>query len=155
MFNVTEEIKERIENNNYFQTTDAIYTGRAAETLLTVINSGYDIIIPADNELFIDIDSPEAYEKHQKALLIFNRLVVKLELVMDKESKTPGHKHLVYRTDSMLTTEEVISYQALLGSDNVKEMLSLDRYYNNVPYPILFFEKREEAKKKINLNWEF
>jgi hypothetical protein len=110
-----------------------------------MLNDGYNIYYPDNNELQIDIDSPRALE-------IFNIRFKRLreELRVDDEdaearvyeSKTPGHYHVVVKLPFVPDNHyERIALQAVLNSDPVREMLSLFRVWRGDPYPTLLARK--------------
>jgi hypothetical protein len=106
---------------------------------------GLDLVLPADNQLQIDIDS-------EAALATFNKNLPKFELhfakVINKEivpskSGDPNKMHitLTLNTD-LFDTNAKIAFQAFLGSDPTRELLSYVRWSNNDEHPTLFYEKK-------------
>lgn len=106
---------------------------------------------PADNELFIDIDS-------QADLTHFQSTIALLELLDDQwaqhgytlaqtpsASGEPFHVHIVVSSEAIrpLTDVDRLLYQTLLGSDRKHELLSLLRLRSGArPEDVtVFFEK--------------
>ena len=105
-------------------------------------DNGLDVVFPKPSELQVDIDSDAAYERYCGVL---DRLLHHLPFVT--ESITPSRsgypkRHIVLTLREPVTDVQRIALQAILGSDPVRELLSLKRIENGDPHPTLFFEKK-------------
>ena len=109
-------------------------------------DEGFEIYVPAENELFIDIDSSEQYDRFNTAAA---RLSTELEgdiKVSVKPSKSGLPKrHAIVTLPFEVEHEMRIALQAVMGSDPVREMLSIFRLWQGDPCPTLFADK---AKKR-------
>jgi hypothetical protein len=106
---------------------------------------GMRIVYPERNQLQLDIDTEEAYATYKKNLPIFERVVGKVAKIMETRSKS-GNRHITltmagktFEAFEMDDTRRVL-YQALLGSDQTRELLNLERINNDVASPSVFFE---------------
>lgn len=107
-------------------------------------NEGYSMYTPNENELCIDIDDKESLKRFHN----FRQKMedeFKTELDYKKiESTTPGHFHIILTMPFPIEShQERIALQLLLGSDPVRELLSLFRAYNGDPFPTLLAMKEE------------
>ena len=108
---------------------------------------GFDLVLPADDELFIDIDDAGAHLAYLDGLEALSRNGVKVEEI--KRTVSPGgNTHIYLRVPAefgALTPETRIAFQAALGSDRVRELLSLLRILLVCDRPpTVFFEKKED-----------
>lgn len=103
-----------------------------------------EVVLPADNELQIDIDNEHSYLLFQKQLQI---LQVYVGVVDVRESSSKSGKdwklHITVELDPDVTMIERLALQAMMGSDRVRELLGYVQYKNNDPHPVLFLEKKE------------
>lgn len=98
---------------------------------------------PLPNELFIDIDSASAYTRFKQLLAMFEKFIP-VERVTATPSASGGqHQHIVVALTQRVTEFERIAYQAILGSDPKREVLSLERLKTGTnPTPTVFFEPK-------------
>lgn len=107
-------------------------------------NRGCIVVYPASNELQIDIDSDDDYERFLAAipLLDFTREVT------EKVSMSGlPHRHIYVKANRTFTDIERIAYQFMLGSDYVRESLNLMRVTYGVKNPTRLFESKEAANE--------
>ena len=111
-----------------------------------------DIVFPKDDELQIDIDSEEAHDRFKAA---FSRLreVIPVELVTDRPSKSGmPHRHITIKMDNYgqppFSPLEKIALQFMLGSDYIRESISVIRCLRNIENPTCFFEVKTDRKFK-------
>ena len=111
---------------------------------------GFEILAPEGGELQIDIDSMEAFKVFKARM---SRLVAEFGNfnVRIKESSSGfPHCHVIVDFDLIdvtVTPSERIALQAVLGSDPMREMLSMIRYLRGDPCPSLL------AMKDALNNW--
>lgn len=101
-----------------------------------------DIVHPAANELFVDIDTVAAMHVFDRNLEVLRRHVPvsKVEISV---SKTGGDRHHLVVTLGVEVSElERIAMQAALGSDPMREMLSIARVYENQQHATVFYERK-------------
>jgi hypothetical protein len=110
------------------------------------LKNGWDIVIPQEHELQLDIDSPEQYQAYQRAKITFERNIKSITDIDERPSKSglPGKYHIYIEIDmasgNTLHWSGRIAYQLMLCSDPVREMLSYARGLAGEKYPTLFFE---------------
>ena len=103
---------------------------------------GCVILVPSAREAFVDIDDGPSLE-------IFEANIARLkeiELLSHKRHRSPsgteGRYHVVVTFERDITPIERILFQALLGSDRVREFLSYQRHVRGDATPTLFFETK-------------
>lgn len=84
---------------------------------------GVKALIPADNELFIDIDTPEQLTQFYEMRALLHENAVSFKMKKTK-SRTKGHFHIRATFRRNITPIERIALQAILGSDPKREALS-------------------------------
>ena len=92
-----------------------------------------------DNILQLDIDSREDLDF---AVMQIQRMKAHGEIgVLDMQvlESQNGNWHVVVWMDTALAVPERIALQASMGSDRVREMLNLSRFYKGVRNPIRLF----------------
>lgn len=106
---------------------------------------GCVVVEPKPNELFIDIDREEDLEFfHKNIVHVAKRCSLTVEM---RPSLRKGHFHVVVRfADRELMLWERIAFQAVLGSDRVRELISVFRLLDGDKAPTLFFEKPEAVR---------
>jgi len=116
---------------------------------------GLVCVTPQPNELFIDVDSEESYQRYIKASQCLSSNNFQVDLVRATPSKSGGpHMHIVLRVTATysLTDMERILLQACLGSDPIREILSYLRIKYGSPYPpTTFFESSLPKKSLLKL----
>jgi hypothetical protein len=100
------------------------------------------IVRPKPNELFIDIDSKAQMETFEKSIELFKRVhPVSATHVSPSPSGKPGRYHIIVVLESeKVDAKTRILYQAVLGSDPIREVLSLMRLDKDDHMPTIFFE---------------
>lgn len=112
---------------------------------------GRRVVLPADDELFIDIDDAESlawYRKAQRVMFEHGLLEERefggpVERVSPSPSGRPDRYHVVLKFKHALTTVARIAFQAAMGSDPMRELLSLIQVHKGEPHPVVFFELAE------------
>lgn len=105
---------------------------------------GLAIVYPNPRELFLDIDSDADFAAFKKHVAI---VIAHVEAWRSTPSPSgrSGRRHVVVTLKRELSDVERIAWQAALGSDRIRELLSLRNIANgNTRPPTLFFEKVEE-----------
>ena len=111
---------------------------------------GYEVLLPAEDELFIDIDSAEQREIFERNFGIlknnwrkeFNGPIPTMESSKPSKSGWPCC-HVVVKVPFPLVSDfHRIAWQGALGSDPIRELLSLIRCLNGDEHPTLFVEKK-------------
>lgn len=102
--------------------------------------AGCSIVYPKNNELQIDIDTHDDYARFEAAIenmpggLVFS--------VVEKSSRSGiPHKHITVTLSKNFSDLEKIALQFMLGSDYIRESLSVSRVLHGIEKPTCFFEK--------------
>jgi hypothetical protein len=111
-----------------------------------VIDAGVKVYIPENNELTLDLDSPEELAEFiQRKIDLHKRNDWSFEISAIIETTTPGHYHACVRVNDLfdrpvpLSDIEKVAYQLALGSSYKREMWSLKRIQDHTPEPIALF----------------
>jgi hypothetical protein len=107
-----------------------------------------EVKIPAADELYLDIDTPEQWGIFLRSFDVVRRYLGVEEYKRTASSSgRAGRYHVVIKMKEPMTSFERIALQAALGSDPMREILSLMRIYQNNPHPTLLFELPEGQEK--------
>lgn len=99
------------------------------------------VVYPKPNQLFLDIDDDEALAKFYKVSSLLAAKYGRGYHRTITPSRSGGtHRHVTITLEKDVTPMERITLQAILGSDPLRELLSLDRLKAGCPNPTLFFE---------------
>lgn len=102
-----------------------------------------EVILPAANELQIDIDNEDNEQFfHQNLPKVSEYVGVYTWEEGPSRSGEPERKHITVKLNRDVTPLERILLQAVLGSDLRRELLSYCRWTIDDPHPTLFFEKK-------------
>ena len=119
-----------------------MYSRSGGESIEYARQHNYIPDIADENELQLDIDNEEQYEHFQRMRPAVEEMFDVTDIV-ETPSKS-GNRHIRLFTAYNLSVPERIALQALLGSDPKKELISLRRWLNGDPVPILLFELPKE-----------
>jgi hypothetical protein len=104
---------------------------------------GNRIVLPKDNELQVDIDSDEQYAVFQKSLACLKRNESQSDDIRVEEHPSRSglpRRHITVTMPFDLEPWERIAFQAALGSDPIRELVSIFRLMRNDSHPTLFVE---------------
>jgi hypothetical protein len=105
-------------------------------------SKGEIVVLPADDELFIDIDNDvNEHFFHVNLSKVADYVGVLNWDVKQSRSGEPERKHITVKLARDVEPLERILLQAVLGSDLRRELLSYCRWTISDPHPTLFFEK--------------
>ena len=129
-------------NTTVFNRID--YTESREEMHKRAEKEGLVAVYPADDELFIDIDSANAYALMLNQLDMARQLV-EMSLVRDTPSKSGlPHRHVVIKLHAPMCTADRIGLQAIMGNDRRCALLQYFHHINGEKDPILFLEKKND-----------
>lgn len=114
--------------------------------------AGFVVRIPGPCELQIDLDTDAHYATHRRAMEIFDRKVIGAK-VRETTSRS-GKRHVHIELPFAIDPWQRIAWQAALGSDPVRELLSSVRVLNGDSAPTLFVETKEAAASLIDVDVE-
>jgi hypothetical protein len=101
-----------------------------------------EVRVADDFTLQLDLDSDEAYLQWRK---YEGRMRAHYGMESFEETLSRnGNRHVYIKLQNALKAPERIALQACLGSDPTREFLSLKRWLNNDPNPILLFETKQK-----------
>lgn len=134
------EIKQSIPKDEASYDFETIKSERAFDQARTL---GQTVVLPKPNELQLDIDTVEAWGNYNRNFEKFDTHIIPIDEVKVEPSRSgeEGKYHVTLTLAEDISAKNRILYQLLLGSDPVREMLSLIRYVNEDPHPTLFIEK--------------
>jgi hypothetical protein len=104
---------------------------------------GNRIVLPQSNELQVDIDSDEQYAVFQKSLACLKRNETESDDIKVEEHPSRSglpRRHITITMPFDLEPWERIAFQAALGSDPIRELVSIYRLMRNDRHPTLFVE---------------
>lgn len=125
---------------------DGKYDERREDFIARITEEGFQISLPEHNELQIDIDSAADMDRFRGC---WEMLVRNLEVdprMLITTSRNGGEHIRVRLPVSKFEPLERIAFQAALGSDPARELLSLLRYRRGDLAPTLFVERAETMK---------
>lgn len=108
---------------------------------------GFVVRYPDTDELYIDIDDEQQYAAFLKSWAIFERDMAGVQMLgKPTYTETPSRsglpsRHIIVALPFEVTDEERIMWQAALGSDPVRELLSALRHQRGDVHPTLFVER--------------
>lgn len=129
---------------------DAIAYSRWESAAKTAEERGLVIVLPGPREAFVDLDSEDDREHFDAAIEKLAEGAKLAWMLRPSPSGEPGHYHAIVRFqfwDKELSAAERVAIQAALGSDRVRETLSILRIWGEEERPTLFFEKPEVAEE--------
>lgn len=101
-----------------------------------------NVVFPMANQLQIDIDNEHSYAVYQKMFEIIDRHYG-VRSTSDKPSRSGLPKrHITLTLNQNVTNMERIALQACMGSDRVREILSVVQEASGDPHATLFLEKK-------------
>ena len=110
---------------------------------------GYEIVYPAPNEIQVDIDTDEHYMLFQKQ---YDSLVREfpespgITLAMNPSRNGLPGRHATITMPFDVSDVGRVAWQAALGSDPVRELMSLFRIWRGDIRPTLFVENPHREK---------
>jgi hypothetical protein len=103
--------------------------------------NGEIVVLPAKDELQLDIDNAEDYDVYLSNIERFHEHLFTVISAKEAPSRSGKGKHITIKLENEISPEQRILYQLLLGSDRVREMLSYVRFLNDDLNPTLFVEQ--------------
>lgn len=112
-----------------------------------------DVVVPDDYTLQLDYDNgvPERFEELIHLINCnfgvsegqFNEGILTQGFNIKQTTSKSGNKHIYVRLEKPITATERLVFQAALGSDPKREILSLARLKRGEPNPTLLFEVKK------------
>jgi len=105
--------------------------------------AGYKVVLPKTNELQIDMDTGDAYALFKKQLASLKKEYPSIECkIAPSRNGLPG-RHATIEMPFDMEDSERIAWQAALGSDPFRELMSLFRLRKGDEHPTLFLENSD------------
>ena len=114
---------------------------RREDFIARMTAEGFAVVTPKSNQLQIDIDSEQDYERFDEALACWNRNHENQLLMKERLSKSGWpRRHITIDMPFDLDHWQRIALQAVFGSDHMRELLSAIRLMRGDTIPTLFVE---------------
>lgn len=125
------------------QETEETYGESREEFIARMISQGFSVKYPASSELFIDIDNEQQLATFQANIKVLDQEFGASYIITPSKSQTPGRYHAVVTMKLDVTSIERIALQAALGSDPLRELLSIFRIKRGIEPATIFIENGE------------
>lgn len=103
---------------------------------------GFLVVLPKPNEVFIDMDTDQQYNVFMLMIQVFMRDIGIVDYKVRPSKSGLPHRHaLVTMPFDIQSDIERVAYQAAMGSDPLRESLTLVRIRRGDIHPTLFIEK--------------
>jgi hypothetical protein len=113
-------------------------TEKFAAVVAKAIAEGFTVVRSDDTHLLLDLDSPAALAQYQRVLPLIEEKYGTAQQIQSWRSRG-GNTHVYIELEKPLDLRLRLMLQAALGSDGVKEVLSMVAVDNGVPEPSLLF----------------
>ena len=111
-----------------------------------MISQGYMIVYPAPNELQIDMDTEEHYQLFKRQFDSLLREHPDAHCIIKPSRNGLLGRHATIAMPFAMSDAERMAWQAALGSDPFRELMSLFRIKRGDNHPTLFVEKTKHKK---------
>lgn len=101
-----------------------------------------EVLVANDNQLFVDIDTEYQYETFKQQMRKFKYKFTCLDWKITPSKQGLPHRHVVVTLDRNYPLITRIAMQSCLGSDPMRELISLYRAERGDDNVVLLFEKR-------------
>ena len=108
---------------------------------------GLRVVLPADNELFLDIDDAKSMEHYLDMLTVLDENNIKYETRATESAG--GNNHIYVTLATEVSPQLRIALQAALGSDRKRELLSALRIMLHLDCPATVFFEVPSAETKV------
>lgn len=113
---------------------------------------GLELVLPADNELFIDLDTLEAIDEFKIRFGDFTSINTFKHAKVQYTTSANGNTHVIVTLpDEKFTVLERIALQAALGSDPIREMIDVDNQRDGYEFVSVLFEKPGTTRRDTPL----
>ena len=103
-------------------------------------NPNLQIVVEKDNQLMLDYDAEEIPEVFEKMLSILQQRFYNQPIKWEKFRSSSGkHWHVIVDLPENLEVQERIAWQAIFGSDRVREAITLLKIAQNIKDPVVLF----------------
>ena len=108
-----------------------------------VREEGFEIALPSEFELQIDIDSEQHFQAFRDSIgvILRNWETPGIDIEIHPSKSGLPRRHITVTLPFSVTPWQRIALQAALGSDPIRELLSATRLMRGEPHPTLFSER--------------
>ncbi|PWT76403.1 MAG: hypothetical protein C5B59_06670 [Bacteroidetes bacterium] len=110
--------------------------------LIEAEQEGLLVVFPEPNQLQLDFDTEHQYNVYRELYPIIDKYYSIMEEQVTPSRSGLPHRHVTVTLGITLNNYQRIAIQACLGSDRVRELLSVIQEDNKDPHPTLFLEKK-------------
>lgn len=147
---------DKIRDDKFKETADLVnsdYMMFSDDYIRRCKKNGLKVILPKPNQLLIDIDSEEQYQEHLRRMMIFKEIYFN-EFTIEEHPSIHGlprrHVTITMKPSSdgtlvVFTNLTRITWQSLLASDPIRDILSMQQMMMGDEHPVLFSEKMEDT----------
>lgn len=126
---------------------DKQHNDHAAFAAQSLVNQGLDkeweVVVAKDNELQIDLDSPVLPDNFKRLIGILEEQVGQVEYKVTISKS--GNRHVIVTMANPLGIFERVAWQAIFGSDPVREAAHLSSIMREELNPILLYERKARS----------
>lgn len=115
----------------------------------------YEVAVARSNELMLDYDSPDVPSTFYSGLSFLDQRFGGKIIDAAVYKSRSGNRHVVVKLPEAISDEERIAWQAVLGSDQKREALSLISCGRDVKNPVLLFMRKDRKKHKSSTKIKF
>lgn len=128
----------------YHDYTGAITDIDTRDVFEIAAEANVHVILPRADELLMDIDSRRHRKTLRERLELLRAANIDVQIIDERRSQGwrfwhPKY-HVTLRFPRLLNDAERIAWQAVLGSDTMREFISMVTFEKNIPHPTVFFE---------------
>jgi hypothetical protein len=98
----------------------------------------------ADNQLFIDIDTDLQFAVFETQVKLFKKHFYFKSVTVSPSKQGLPHRHVIIEMGANYPLLTRIAFQACLGSDPARELLSVKRAIDGESNVVVFFEKKDK-----------
>ena len=129
---------------------EAYSRDRTNAAISAALDRGCTVLFGTANTLLIDFDG-DGQKRYEACRPVLDSLFgIEEETRWKSSSREAGHEHLQVRLAADFTVEERIALQAILGSDPMREILSLRNRRQGSIEPCVLFRPPPQQKKTLS-----
>jgi hypothetical protein len=146
------ELGSDLNEAEYFPNGIQVQSEEALKSKMAVKGVELDIVPAKKNELQIDYDQDEVPEQFKKMLPILRQRFDKGTIYWKKQRSASGqHWHVIITLPEDITDQERIMWQAVFGSDFMREGLSVLRVAAGMENPTLLFVPKNTVPVEMGI----
>lgn len=122
------------------------------EEVISNLANGFKVIFPKPDELFLDLDSEEAYDRYRNMHFKLSSLLRPHDGLRTFETVSKSglpNRHIRITLPGDMTMEQRFIFQLALGSDPARELMNYASYLNGERQPSIFIEPIDEKEEGL------